>query len=75
MVSLSLAEYCVPLQNLSADILIERFLRLEENAKELKSYIGRKAKSFREELDLEYSEIFSLKQQNSLGVVYPGQLG
>jgi polysaccharide pyruvyl transferase WcaK-like protein len=71
MVGLSLAEYCVPLQNLSVDILIERFLRLEKNAEELEPYIGRKAESFREELDIEYSEIFSLKQHKSLIVAYP----
>jgi polysaccharide pyruvyl transferase WcaK-like protein len=66
MFDLDLAEYCVPLQDLSVDTLIERFLQLEENAEVLQSYIGRKTKTFREELDREYTEIFSAKQPSSL---------
>jgi len=59
MTGLGLPNYCVPLRDLSVDVLIEHFRDLEENAGRLRPYIGRKVEQYREALEQEYSAIFS----------------
>jgi polysaccharide pyruvyl transferase WcaK-like protein len=58
MSAMGLSEYCLDINNLRADRLIEKFYCLESNSDIVKPSIRAKAKEFREALDEQYKFIF-----------------
>jgi hypothetical protein len=58
MTEIGLTEYCLPLANLDFDHLIDRVVKLENNAEALKPYIRHKTEEYRKTLDEQYSFIF-----------------
>jgi polysaccharide pyruvyl transferase WcaK-like protein len=59
MSAMGLSEYCLNINDLKAEQLIERFCDLERNYDEIKSSIGEKAREFRAILDHQYEIIFN----------------
>jgi polysaccharide pyruvyl transferase WcaK-like protein len=59
MSSMGLSEYCLDLNNFGAEQLSEKFCRLEQNCRALKSAISQKVIEFREALDYQYKIIFN----------------
>jgi polysaccharide pyruvyl transferase WcaK-like protein len=59
MSAMGLSEYCLDINDLKADSLIEKFCDLERNANKLKPLIGERAREFREALDKQYKLIFN----------------
>jgi polysaccharide pyruvyl transferase WcaK-like protein len=57
MTEIGLTEYCLPLANLNFDNLINKLVKLEKNAEELRHYIKRKTEEYRRTLDEQYSLI------------------
>jgi hypothetical protein len=49
-----LSDYCVDINDLKSDKLIEKFCELERNAEEVKLLVAEKVKVFREALDEQY---------------------
>jgi polysaccharide pyruvyl transferase WcaK-like protein len=58
MSAMGLSEYCLNINNLEADRLIEKFCQLKANSDIIKPSIGAKARVFREALDEQYRLIF-----------------
>lgn len=58
MTAVGLQEFCQDIANLDVSTLIEQFVRLEKNADRLREEIRLKTKSYRMELDKQYSCIF-----------------
>jgi polysaccharide pyruvyl transferase WcaK-like protein len=58
MGAMGLSEYCLDMNTLNADSLIEKIRDLEKNAGELKPLIRQKADEFRKALDEQYKFIF-----------------
>ena len=58
MAAMGLSEYCLDINSLNIEILIEKFCKLRANADELKLVIGENAERFRHELDEQYKIIF-----------------
>ena len=58
MSDMGLTEYCLPLANLDFDDLIERLVKLEQNAATLRPYIRQKTEEYRRTLDAQYALIF-----------------
>jgi len=58
MSEMGLSEYCLDINDLRADSLIEKFCDLETNSDIIKPSIRAKAREFREALDEQYSFIF-----------------
>jgi len=58
MTAVGLQEFCQDIANLDVSTLIEQFVRLEKNADRLRQEIRLKTKSYRMELDKQYSCIF-----------------
>jgi polysaccharide pyruvyl transferase WcaK-like protein len=58
MAELGLAEYCLAIDGLDVDRLIERFTEVEKNGEALKTYIKDKSEEYRRVLDQQYSIIF-----------------
>jgi hypothetical protein len=58
MSEMGLSEYCLDINDLRADCLIEKFCDLEKNSDIIKPSIKSKAKEFREALDEQYKCIF-----------------
>lgn len=58
MGAMGLSEYCLDINTLNADTLIEKIRDLEKNAGELKPLIRQKADEFRKALDEQYKFIF-----------------
>ena len=54
MKAIGLSEYCLPIDRLTTDALIQRVLDMEENSDRLKSLIGKRAESFRQILEEQY---------------------
>ena len=52
---LGLAQYLVPLKNLSPNELIGRFMQLENDADRLRPYIKAELDKYRRELDAQYA--------------------
>lgn len=61
MSAMGLSAYCMDINDLQADMLIEKFRGLEAGYKELKSSIGEKVGEFREALNEQYEAIFGNK--------------
>lgn len=59
MSAVGLSEYCLNINDLKAEKLIERFCDLERNCDKIKSAIGEKAREFRAALDHQYEIIFN----------------
>ena len=59
MSAMGLSEYCLDINDLKADKLIEKFCDLEINANKVKPLIREKAREFRETLDEQYKLIFN----------------
>ncbi len=59
MSAMGLSEYCLDINDLKADRLIEKFCDLETNADEMKRSIREKAREFRQALDEQYKLIFN----------------
>jgi polysaccharide pyruvyl transferase WcaK-like protein len=59
MSAMGLSDYCLDINDLNADRLIEKICDVETNANQIKSLIGEKQKRFREELDEQYKMIFA----------------
>ena len=59
MSAMGLSEYCLEINDLKADRLIEKFCDLETKAEKLKPLIRAKAIEFREALDEQYTLIFN----------------
>jgi len=59
MSAMGLSEYCLDINDLKADKLIEKFCDLKTNANEIKPSIREKAREFREALDEQYKLIFN----------------
>jgi len=59
MSSVGLSAYCLDINDLETDRLIEKFRDLETNAGELKPLIGKRVGEFRKALDEQYSLIFN----------------
>ena len=57
MSQMGLTEYCLDINHLQADVLINQFRRLEENATILKATIAEKVKGCRDALDEQYAVI------------------
>jgi polysaccharide pyruvyl transferase WcaK-like protein len=60
MRAVELSDYCLDINDLKAEKLIEKFCDLERDADIIKLSIGEKARVFREELDEQYRLIFNL---------------
>ena len=60
MRAVELSDYCLDINDLKAEKLIEKFCDLERDADNIKLSIGEKARVFREELDEQYRLIFNL---------------
>jgi hypothetical protein len=58
MSAMGLSEYCLDINDLKADRLIEKFCQLEANSDIVKPLIRAKARDFREALDEQYKFIF-----------------
>jgi polysaccharide pyruvyl transferase WcaK-like protein len=58
MSAMGLSDYCLDINDLRADELIEKFCDLETNANKIKPLIGARAREFREALDEQYKLIF-----------------
>ena len=58
MTAMGLQEFRQDIANFDVSILIEQFVRLEQNADRLSQEIRRKTKGYRRELDRQYSCIF-----------------
>jgi polysaccharide pyruvyl transferase WcaK-like protein len=54
-----LAEYLVPLRNLSSDVLIDRFKQLEKDVERLRPYIEAELVKYRQALDVLYSSVLA----------------
>lgn len=54
MRAVDLSDYCVDINDLKSDKLIEKFCELERNAEEVKLLVAEKVKVFREALDEQY---------------------
>jgi polysaccharide pyruvyl transferase WcaK-like protein len=59
MTQMGLAEYCLDMNTLDAQRLIQQFCKLQDDADRVKSAIRRKTKECREALDQQYAAIFS----------------
>ena len=59
MRAMGLSEYCLDINDLKADRLIEKFCELEKNADNVKHLIREKVRGFREALDEQYNCIFT----------------
>jgi polysaccharide pyruvyl transferase WcaK-like protein len=59
MSGLGLEEYCHHIDHLDVDRLIEQFIKLEENAENLKPCIKKKTEEYRRTLDEQYTFIFN----------------
>jgi polysaccharide pyruvyl transferase WcaK-like protein len=59
MSAMGLSDYCLDINDLNADRLIEKFRDLETSANDIRSLIREKQRKFREELDEQYRLIFS----------------
>ena len=58
MSAMGLSEYCLDINDLTADRLIEEFRALQSNSDMIKPLIRAKAREFREALDEQYKFIF-----------------
>jgi polysaccharide pyruvyl transferase WcaK-like protein len=58
MSAMGLSEYCLDINHLKADKLIEQFRQMEKNAAPLKTMIGEKTEECRKALDDQYDLIF-----------------
>jgi polysaccharide pyruvyl transferase WcaK-like protein len=58
MRAVEMSEYCLDINDLSAEKLVEKFSDLERNADKIKHVVGTKTKVFREKLDEQYRLIF-----------------
>jgi polysaccharide pyruvyl transferase WcaK-like protein len=54
MRAVDLSDYCIDINDLKSDKLIEKFCELERNAEEVKQLVAEKVKVFREALDEQY---------------------
>jgi polysaccharide pyruvyl transferase WcaK-like protein len=59
MSAMGLSAYCLDINDLKADRLIEKFCDLEANASKLKPLIGEKVREFRKALDEQYEFVFN----------------
>jgi ribosomal protein S3AE len=59
MNAMGLSRYCLDINDLNADRLIQKFCDLETNADQMKPLIRKKAREFREALNEQYTYIFS----------------
>jgi polysaccharide pyruvyl transferase WcaK-like protein len=59
MSGMGLSEYCLNINDLKAEQLIERFSDLEKNSDKIKWSIGEKTRQFRAALDQQYEIIFN----------------
>jgi hypothetical protein len=59
MSAMGLSEYCLDINNLKADTLIEKFCDLETKSEIIKPSIGAKVREFRKALDEQYGFIFN----------------
>jgi polysaccharide pyruvyl transferase WcaK-like protein len=59
MSAMDLSDYCLDINDLKAEELIEKFCDLEKEADKVKLLISRKGRLFREELDEQYRLIFN----------------
>jgi polysaccharide pyruvyl transferase WcaK-like protein len=59
MSAMGLSEYCLGINDLKADKLIEKLCDLEKNVDELKPLIRKKTQEFREALHEQYETIFN----------------
>ena len=59
MRGIGLTEYCLSMNNLVVDRLIEKFIKLEKDAENLKPYIKQKIEEYRKALDEQYTFIFN----------------
>ncbi len=57
MNAIGLPEYCLPIDRLTTEGLIERVLDMEENSDRLRSLIGKRAERFREILEEQYVSV------------------
>src|SRR4029079_8855690 len=64
-----LSKYCLDINGLQGDALIERFRDLERIADTLKSLLTQKVREFRKELDEKYQSSFNGKVTGPSGVV------
>jgi polysaccharide pyruvyl transferase WcaK-like protein len=58
MSAMGLSDYCLDINDLNADRLVEKFGELETNAEDIKSLIAERHTKFRKELDEQYRLIF-----------------
>jgi polysaccharide pyruvyl transferase WcaK-like protein len=58
MSSMGLSDYCLDINDVNADRLVEKFCDLEANANKIRSLIKDKQRRFRQELDEQYKLIF-----------------
>jgi polysaccharide pyruvyl transferase WcaK-like protein len=59
MSAMGLSDYCLDINDLNADRLIEKFCDLEKNANKIRPALREKQRRFREQLDEQYEVIFS----------------
>lgn len=59
MAALGLSDYCLRIDKLDVQRLIEQFIELEKNGKQLKSRIQQKIEEYRKALDKQYTIIFN----------------
>jgi polysaccharide pyruvyl transferase WcaK-like protein len=67
MSAMELSAYCLDINDLTADRLIEKFCHLETNATKLKPSIREKVRGFRKALDEQYRFIFSNSLRSEVG--------
>ena len=60
MRSVGLSDYCLDVDGFSAEELIGRFRRLEEDAEQLEPHVRVKAAQFRRAVDAQYELLFAV---------------
>ncbi len=53
-----MAEYCQSIHGLEVDLLVQQFVKLEQNSQILKSSLEQTVEKYRETLDRQYVRIF-----------------
>ena len=54
-----MAEYCQSIHGLEVDLLVQQFVKLEQNSQILKSSLEQTVEKYREMLDRQYLRIFN----------------
>jgi polysaccharide pyruvyl transferase WcaK-like protein len=68
-----LAQYLLPLRNLSSDVLIDRFRQLEDDSDRLKPHLKAKLEKYRQALDALYANLLTECKVTARGAEGPAK--